>query len=147
MTDTVTAAMVAFVTSRLDDREAAARAFADDGWVVAIYGTPGADEGDPSVAVRLIGGPKPYARIFRGAAHLVDWGHAVHNSAITLWSLQQELREIKAQRFIIRSLDYAEPGSDHWVAVMAQIGHLAEAHDDHLEYHPEWSTTPGGEPR
>lgn len=138
----MSAALVAFLHARLDEREEAAVAAGGTGeswqaWGTGIYSVASADDDVPPLVTtgpEVGGSDEDAAR----AAHI-----ALHDPA-------QVLREVGATRSLLRQ--YTAPGTDEKAtdalnrfmastqrtAVEMAVRHLAQAHAGHPDYQPEW---------
>ncbi|QBR10031.1 hypothetical protein D7Y56_31515 [Streptomyces sp. S501] len=138
----MTAALVAFVRARLDEREAAAVAAGGAGedwqaWGTGIYATSSPDDDVPPLVTtgpEVGGSDEDAAR----AAHI-----ALHDPA-------QVLRDVEAIRSLLEQYTAPEAGEGlpdgigrrtagtRRPAVETAVRHLAQAHARHPDYRPEW---------
>ncbi|MGW1819239.1 DUF6221 family protein [Streptomyces sp. NPDC002125] len=139
----MSAALIAFLRARLDEREAAAAAAGGTSeswlaWGTGIYSAASADDDDVPPLVTIgpeVGGSDEDAA---RAAHI-----ALHDPA-------QVLREVEATRGLLERYTAPETGerrtdalgryvaSTQRMAVEMAVRHLAQAYARHPDYQPEW---------
>ncbi|MFF5724933.1 DUF6221 family protein [[Kitasatospora] papulosa] len=138
----MTAALVAFVRARLDEREATAVAAGGtsegwQAWGTGIYATASPDDDVPPLVTT---GPE-------AGGSDEDAARAEH---IALHDPAQVLREVEAMRGLLEQWTAPETGEGlpdafghdtagtQRVAFETAVRHLAQAHADHPDYRPEW---------